>query len=42
MANFIRNEIIPIAMGYPAGWIVCSAVTLIYYLRADLGKSRLV
>ena len=42
MANFISNTIIPIAMGYPAGWIVCSAVTLIYYLRADLGKSRLV
>jgi hypothetical protein len=42
MANYISNTIIPIAMGYPAGWIVCSAVTLIYYLRADLGKSRLV
>ncbi len=42
MANFICNEIIPIAMGYPAGWILCSAVTLIYYLRADLGKSKLI
>ena len=42
MANFIRNEIIPIAMGYPAGWLVCSLTTLIYYLRADLSKTRLV
>jgi Na+-driven multidrug efflux pump len=41
MANFIRNEIIPIAMGYPAGWLVCSLTTLIYYLRADLSKTRL-
>ena len=42
MSHYISNTIIPIAMGYPAGWIVCSVVTLIYYLRADLGKSRLI
>ena len=42
MANFISNTILPIAMGYPAGWMVCSAITLIYYLKADLGKTRLV
>ena len=42
MSHFIMNEIIPIAMGYPAGWLVCSAITFIYYHRANLGKSRVV
>lgn len=42
MANFICNEIIPIAMGYPAGWAVCSAATLIYYKKTDLLKTKLV
>lgn len=42
MANFISNEIIPIAMGYPAGWAVCSAATLIYYKKTDLMKTKLV
>ena len=32
MANFICNEIIPIGMSYPAGWLMCSAITTIYYL----------
>lgn len=42
MANFICNEIIPIAMGYPAGWAVCSLATLIYYKKTDLTKTKLV
>lgn len=42
MANYICNEIIPIAMGYPAGWFVCSALTMLYYKKAHLGSSRLV
>ena len=42
MARFIANEILPLAMGYPAGWLVCSVLTLLYYRRADLGASRLV
>lgn len=42
MANYISNEIIPIAMGYPAGWAVCSAATLIYYKRTNLLKTKLV
>jgi hypothetical protein len=33
MANFICNEILPIAMGYPAGWLLCSAITLMYYKK---------
>ena len=38
----ICNEIIPIAMSYPAGWLLCSAVTTIYFYKVRLGKSRLV
>jgi hypothetical protein len=38
----ICNEIIPIAMSYPAGWLLCSAITTIYFYRVRLGKSRLV
>ena len=38
----ICNEIIPIAMSYPAGWLLCSTVTLIYYSRVNLAKNRLV
>ena len=38
----ICNEIVPIAMSYPAGWLLCSTLTVIYYHRARLGKNRLV
>ena len=38
----ICNEIIPIAMSYPAGWLLCSTITLIYYHKAQLSKTRLV
>lgn len=42
MANFICNEFLPIAMGYPAGWLVCSTLMSIYYKKVNLGNSRLV
>jgi len=35
MANFIANEPLPIAMGYPAGWIVSAALLLIAYYRKE-------
>lgn len=38
----ICNEIIPIAMAYPAGWLLCSTLTTLYYHRAQLGRTRLV
>ncbi len=38
----ICNEIIPIAMSYPAGWLLCSTITLIYYSKVNLAKNRLV
>ena len=42
MANYISNTILPIALGYPAGWLVCSILTLLYYSRVDLAGRRLV
>ncbi len=42
MANFVSNTILPIAMGYPAGWLVCSVLTLIYYSHVDLAGKRVV
>lgn len=42
MSNYICNEIIPIALAYPAGWAICSAATLIYYKKTDLMKTKLV
>ena len=31
VAKFISNTIIPIAMGFPAGWVISAVVTVIYY-----------
>ena len=42
MSHFIANELIPIAMGYPAGWLVCSTVTFIYFHKASLSRHRVV
>lgn len=41
VSRFISNTILPLAMGYPAGWLVCSAVTLLYYRRVSLQSSSL-
>jgi len=38
----VWNEVIPIAMSYPAGWLLCSTITAIYYHKADFGKKRLI
>jgi putative MATE family efflux protein len=38
----IWNEILPIAMSYPAGWLLCSLITVLYYRNVKLGKTRLV
>lgn len=42
LTHFIVNTILPVSMGYPAGWLVCSLLTYLYYRRADLTKSRIV
>ena len=38
----VCNEIIPIAMSYPAGWLLCSLATTIYFYTVRLDKNRLV
>lgn len=38
----ICNEVIPIALSYPAGWLLCSILTAIYYHKTTLTKTRLV
>jgi len=42
VANFVSNTIIPIAMGYPAGWLLCSLINFVYYRKVDLAKTRIV
>ena len=42
VANYVSNEIIPIAMSYPAGWFVCSVATLLYYHHCKFDSHRLV
>ncbi len=43
MSNYISNDIIPIALGYPAGWFVCAVSTLLYYrFFFDFEKNKLV
>lgn len=40
--SHICNEIIPIAMSYPAGWFLCCTLTATYYHKVQLSKTRLV
>ena len=42
VANYVSNTVLPIAMSYPAGWLVCSMVMFIYFKRAKLIKTRIV
>ncbi len=31
VARFISNTVIPIAMGFPAGWVLSAIITIVYY-----------
>lgn len=42
MANFICNEVIPIAMSFPAGWLLSSILVVTYFMRTKLTATRLV
>ena len=42
VSNFISNEILPVAFGYPAGWFLCATAMLIYYFKVGFSKSRIV
>jgi len=41
-SRLFPGSFLTIAMGYPAGWLLCSAATYIYYKHVRLTKSRLV
>jgi putative MATE family efflux protein len=32
-SHYISNTVLPIIMSYPAGWLLCSVLTLLYYHR---------
>ena len=42
ITNFVSNTIVPVALGYPAGWLVCSTVTYLYFRFAHWEKHRIV
>lgn len=42
MANYICNDVIPIAMSFPAGWLLSSILVLIYFSRTKMTDTRLV
>ena len=42
MSRLFPGAVLPIILGYPAGWLLCSILTSIYYARVDLGKTRVV
>ncbi len=42
ISTFISNEILPIGMSYPLGWLACAATLLIYFSRFDMSGSRVV
>ncbi len=42
MSNHVSNGLLPIAMGYPAGWLVCAICMFVSYCLCDFSKSRLV
>ena len=42
VANYISNEILPIAFGYPAGWFLCCVITLIYYKAVGFKHAKVI
>lgn len=42
VSNFISNEILPVAFGYPAGWFLCAVIMLTYYFKVGFSHSKIV
>ncbi len=38
----ICNEVLPIAMSYPAGWLLCSLLMAVYYRRVKFSKNSVM
>lgn len=41
VSNFISNTILPIAMGFPAGWAISAIITIIYYKKVGLKPKKM-
>lgn len=42
ISRLLPGSFLAVAMGYPAGWLLCSTATFIYFQRTNLTKTRLV
>ena len=42
MANYISNTLIPVAFGYPVGWIACTLITVTYYHTVPWDQKKLI
>ncbi len=40
VTSFISNTILPVAMSFPAGWLLATVLTLIYYKITGLSRGR--
>ena len=38
LTNYFVNKMIPVCLGYPLGWILCTIISSIYFHRTDLSK----
>lgn len=41
MTNYISNDLIPVAMSYPVGWMLCCVLTLVTYFTFRFDKAKL-
>lgn len=41
MSNYISNDFLHIAFGYPLGWACCATLTLLYFFRCDFSKCNI-
>lgn len=42
VANYLGNDMLAIVFGYPAGWLLCSLITFLYFRFSHWEKHRLV
>ena len=42
ITRFVSNTVVVVALGYPAGWLICSTVTYLYFRFAHWEKHRIV
>ncbi len=42
VSSLFPGQLIPLVMGYPAGWLLCSGLMLLYFSKAKLSAHRVV